>query len=111
MTTSDPGGTDRGRTEHGGVEPVDTASLVRRSRPIRWLIAGGVLLVAAIAIGTAVTIGSFRGRALANHERELESTVQLLARHFDQQLHQLELAESGVIEQMRSAGIDSRERV
>jgi hypothetical protein len=30
--------------------------------------------------------GNFRERALHNSERELENTVLLLARHFDQQL-------------------------
>jgi len=32
---------------------------------------GGALLIAAIAIGTAGMVGSFRERALANGEREL----------------------------------------
>ena len=54
--------------------------------PIRWLIVGGALLIAAIAIGTTIMVGNFRERALDNSERELENTVLLLARHFDQQL-------------------------
>ena len=57
-----------------------------RGGPIRWLILGGVLLIAAIAIGATVMAGNFRERALRNSERELENTVLLLARHFDQQL-------------------------
>ena len=36
-------------------------------------------------------IGEFRERALGNSERELENTVRLLARHFDQQLDDLEI--------------------
>src|SRR5664279_2185876 len=54
--------------------------------PIRWLVSGGVLLIAAVAVGTAVMVGSFRERALDNAKRELENTVLLLSRHFDQQL-------------------------
>ena len=45
-----------------------------------------MLLIAAIAIGATVMAGNFRERALHNSERELENTVLLLARHFDQQL-------------------------
>src|ERR1700724_1249896 len=56
------------------------------SGPIRWLIAGGAFLIAAIAVGTTIMVGTFRERALSSNERELENTVLLLARHFDQQL-------------------------
>ena len=56
------------------------------SGPIRWLIGGGVFLIAAIAIGTTIMVDNFRERALSSNERELENTVQLLTRHFDQQL-------------------------
>ena len=50
------------------------------------LILGGILLIAAIAIGTSFTIVSFRQRALLNSERELQNTVLLLTRHFDREL-------------------------
>jgi diguanylate cyclase (GGDEF)-like protein len=109
MTTAFLGGTDRERMEDGGIEPADADSRFRRSRPIRWLITGGVVLVAAIVAGTAFTVGHFRERALANAERELENTVLMLARHFDQQLQQLELVEKQMIEQIRFAGIASPE--
>jgi len=42
-----------------------------RGGPIRWLILGGMLLIAAIAIGATVMAGNFRERALRNSEREL----------------------------------------
>jgi diguanylate cyclase (GGDEF)-like protein len=54
--------------------------------PIRWLIVGGALLVAGIVVGTAMMVGVFRERALHSAERELDNTVLLLTRHFDQQL-------------------------
>jgi diguanylate cyclase (GGDEF)-like protein/PAS domain S-box-containing protein len=60
-------------------------ALVRGS-PIRWLILGGAVLVAGIVVGTAMMAGVFRERALQSAERELDNTVLLLARHFDQQL-------------------------
>ena len=56
------------------------------SGPIRWLIVGGALMIAAIAIGTTIMVDNFRERALSSNKRELENTVQLLTRHFDQQL-------------------------
>jgi diguanylate cyclase (GGDEF)-like protein/PAS domain S-box-containing protein len=109
MRTAFSSGSGRERTEDGSVGLPDLASPIRRSRPIRWLIVCGVLLIAAIAIGTAVTIGNFRERALANSERELENTVLLLIRHFDQQLQQLELVQKSMVDSVRSAGIASRE--
>src|ERR1700761_9407190 len=54
--------------------------------PLNLLILGGILLIAAIAIGTSFTIVTFRQRALLNSERELQNTVLLLARHFDREL-------------------------
>src|SRR6185437_1162447 len=57
----------------------------RRRDPVVWLVACGVLLIAGIIGGTVAAVGEFRERALANSERELENTVLLLARHFDQQ--------------------------
>jgi diguanylate cyclase (GGDEF)-like protein len=109
METFFSGGSRRERAEDRSLELPDLEAPIRRSLSIRWLIICGVLLVAAIAIGTAVTIGNFRERALANSERELENTVLLLTRHFDQQFQQLELVQRSVVETIRSAGIASRE--
>jgi hypothetical protein len=58
-----------------------------RGGPVRGLVLGGVLLVAGIVVGTAMMVGVFRERALQSAERELDNTVLLLARHFDQQLN------------------------
>src|SRR5204863_1424225 len=88
---------------------IDTASSkimpIFRGGPIRWLILGGVLLIAAIAIGTTIMASNFRERALRNSERELENTVLLLARHFDQQLEDFEVVQKDLIAFMRSSGI------
>jgi diguanylate cyclase (GGDEF)-like protein/PAS domain S-box-containing protein len=80
-----------------------------RRDPIRWLVGCGVLLIAAIAIGTAVMVSNFRERALENSERELENAVLLLARHFDQQLDDFEVVQNGLITQARSAEFTSPE--
>jgi diguanylate cyclase (GGDEF)-like protein len=75
--------------------------------PIRWLVICGALLIAAIAIGTACAVGNFRERALASSERELENTVLLLTRHFDQQLEDFTVIQKDVVAQIHRAGITS----
>ena len=75
--------------------------------PIRWLVLCGALLIAAIAIGTAVMVGNFRERALNSSERELENTVLLLARHFDQELEDFTVIQKDVAAQIQLAGMDS----
>ena len=91
-----------------GAAPTDVKTFMRGG-PIRWLILGGMLLIAAIAIGATVMAGNFRERALRNSERELENTVLLLARHFDQQLGDFEVIQKDLIDQMRSSGIMTAE--
>ena len=83
-------------------------SAVRRD-PVRWLIACGILLIATIAIGTAVMVGNFRERGLESSERELENTVLLLARHFDQQLGDLTVIQNDLAALARSATFASPE--
>ncbi|SDK15597.1 MULTISPECIES: bifunctional diguanylate cyclase/phosphodiesterase [Bradyrhizobium] len=80
-----------------------------RGGPIRWLILGGILLISAIAIGATLMAGNFRERALRNSERELENTVLLLARHFDQQLEDFEVVQKDLITFMRASGIATAE--
>lgn len=53
-----------------------------RRDPIRWLIGCGIVLIAAIVVGTTMMVSSFRDRAITNSNRELENAVQLLTRHF-----------------------------
>jgi diguanylate cyclase (GGDEF)-like protein/PAS domain S-box-containing protein len=72
-----------------------------RSGPIRWLILGGIMLVAAIVVGTAMMVGVFRERALHRAEQELENTILLLARHFDQQLEDFVTVQSEVATQIQ----------
>lgn len=77
------------------------------SGPIGWLIVGGISLVVAILVGTAMIVGVFRERALHRAERELENTVLLLAHHFDQQLGDFVTVQRDVVAQIRLAGVSS----
>ena len=89
-----------------------TAAAVRRlgttiHGPVLWLTVCGALLVAAIFAGTIITVGEFRERALANSERELQNTVLLLTRHFDQQFEDSDTIAADVISRLRIPGIAS----
>src|SRR6266567_3924830 len=77
--------------------------------PIRWLILGGLFLIAAITIGTTIMAGNFRERALNSSKRELENTVMLLARHFDQQFRDFGAIQQDLAAFIRSEGINSSE--
>jgi diguanylate cyclase (GGDEF)-like protein len=80
-----------------------------RGGPIRWLVVGGAFLIAAITIGTTIMAGNFRERALNSSERELENTVLLLARHFDQQIEDFGAIQKDIVAYVQSVGIDSSE--
>jgi diguanylate cyclase (GGDEF)-like protein len=84
---------------------VQRAGLPIRRGPIRGLVIGGVLLIVAIALGTAFMVDSFRQRALENSARELESTVLMLARHFDQQFEDFEVVQNDILSYVHLAGI------
>jgi diguanylate cyclase (GGDEF)-like protein/PAS domain S-box-containing protein len=90
------------------IGPQRFAASIRRG-PVLWLILCGVLLIAAITIGTAVMVDQFRERALGNSERELENTVLLLTRHFDQQFEDAEIVADDLASRMASSGDASPE--
>ena len=82
---------------------------MQRIHPIRWLIFGGVLLIAAIAVALTLMIGNFRDRALAESERELKNTALILAHQVDRSFQALELVQRGVLDRIQSLGIQSSE--
>ena len=82
---------------------------VSQRNPLNLLILGGVLLIAAIAIGTSFTIISFRQRTLLNSERELQNTVLLLARHFDRELDNLDAIQRDFVRRVQATGIRTPE--
>jgi hypothetical protein len=75
--------------------------------PVLWLTVCGALLVTAIFAGTIMMVAEFRERALANSERELQNTVLLLTRHFDQQFEDSDTIAADVIVRLRIPGIAS----
>ncbi|WP_430649702.1 EAL domain-containing protein [Bradyrhizobium retamae] len=77
--------------------------------PVLWLTLCGGLLVAAIFVGTIMMAGEFRERALVNSERELQNTVLLLTRHFDQQFEDSDTLADDVISRLQISGIGSEE--
>jgi diguanylate cyclase (GGDEF)-like protein/PAS domain S-box-containing protein len=85
------------------------AATARWRDPILWLILCGCFLVAAIFAGTTMMVGEFRERAIANSERELENTVRLLTRHFDQQFDDTEVIAADVIREMQVFRIETAE--
>ena len=78
-----------------------------RSGPIRWLVVGGTLLIAAIAVGATLMAQNFRERALRSSGRELENTVLMLAHHFDQQLQDFAVIQKDFVDYVRTSGITS----
>ncbi len=91
-----------------GSRLLDQAALAR-SGPIRWLVVGGIFLIAAIAVGATLMAQNFRERALRNSGRELENTVLLLAHHFDQQLQDFAVIQKDFVDHVHATGINSAE--
>ncbi|MGY3236611.1 diguanylate cyclase (GGDEF)-like protein [Bradyrhizobium sp. USDA 4472] len=84
-------------------------ALLRRWRgaPLTWLIVGGFVLMAAMAVGTALTVDRFRQNAIESGRDSLESSVRLLARHFDRQFEDFAVLQKSIIAELESYGIDS----
>ena len=89
-----------------GNVPIQARTAIH-SGPIGWLVVGGIALVVAIVVGTAMIVGVFRERVLHRTERELENTVLLLAHHFDQQLNDFVTVQREVVAQIRQTGVSS----
>jgi diguanylate cyclase (GGDEF)-like protein len=84
-------------------------ALLRRWRgaPLTWLIVGGFVLMAATAIGTGLTVDRFRQNAIASGRESLESSVRLLARHFDREFEDFAVLQKSILAELESHGIDS----
>jgi diguanylate cyclase (GGDEF)-like protein len=74
---------------------------------VRWLILAGIVLIGTIALGTVMTVTNFRERALANSARELENTLLLLTRHFDQQFLELQRIQKSLTADLLANGVRS----
>ncbi|MGX4801526.1 bifunctional diguanylate cyclase/phosphodiesterase [Bradyrhizobium guangdongense] len=84
-------------------------ALLRRWRgaPLTWLIAGGFVLMAAMAIGTGLTVDRFRQNAIESGRDSLENSVRLLARHFDREFEDFAVLQKSIIAELESHGIES----
>ncbi|MGH6716413.1 MAG: PDC sensor domain-containing protein, partial [Bradyrhizobium sp.] len=80
-----------------------------RRAPVLWLALCGGLLVVAILVGTILMVDEYRNRAIVNSERELQNTVTLLTRHFDQQFEDYQVLSRNLIAQLDLSGIASPE--
>jgi diguanylate cyclase (GGDEF)-like protein len=76
---------------------------------VQWLIICGIGIVLAIMLGTGFLVLQFRDRTVDAAERELANTAQLLSRHFDQQLSDLQRVHQDVLDYTRAEGIDTAE--
>src|ERR1017187_5946498 len=103
---------DRGQAAPGGrghvIGNLADAGKVRY-RPIIMLIVSGIALIAAIVIGTAITILNLRDSALVGSEREPANTALLIAKHADHEIEELDAVQNSLIEEMRSLGNVSSE--
>jgi diguanylate cyclase (GGDEF)-like protein len=93
------------RTDTAGIFDFNDGGLPSRRNPVRWLVTCGILLIAAIVLGTAMMVDNFREHALESSKRELENAVLLLAHHFDQQLDDAAQPVSDIIAQIHQDGI------
>ncbi|MGY4628752.1 bifunctional diguanylate cyclase/phosphodiesterase [Bradyrhizobium sp. USDA 4486] len=84
-------------------------ALLRRwqGAPLTWLIAGGFVLMVAMAIGTGLTVDRFRQNAIASGRESLENSVRLLARHFDREFEDFAVLQKSIIAELESHGIES----
>ncbi|WGD52882.1 EAL domain-containing protein [Bradyrhizobium sp. CB1650] len=80
-----------------------------RGAPLTWLIVGGFVLMAATAIGTALTVDRFRQNAIESGRDNLESAVRLLARHFDREFEDFAVLQKSIIATLESHGIESED--
>ncbi|MEW6639435.1 MAG: EAL domain-containing protein [Pseudomonadota bacterium] len=90
----------------GAGEATDARVAAWRS-PIHWLVGSGILLIAGIAIGTTMVVGHFRDRSLVNSARELDNTILLLARHFDQQFEDMQNVQADAVAHVPPAALMS----
>ena len=59
---------------------------ISRRGPILALSLGGVVLIAAIAAATAISVFASRDRAISSARRELQNNAYLVARHYEHML-------------------------
>jgi diguanylate cyclase (GGDEF)-like protein/PAS domain S-box-containing protein len=80
-----------------------------RSRPIALLIACGLVLIAALAVGTGALVSNMRANVLDDSERDLANIALVLTEQTHETFQAVDLVEQSLIDRMRSTGIASSE--
>ena len=80
-----------------------------QSRPISLLLLCGASLIFLVVGATALILSNLRDRAMAEGERQLQSSASILAKIAGRDFQAVELVETNLIEQMETAAIVSRE--
>src|SRR5262252_9755700 len=78
-----------------------------RFDPVRWFLMCGVLLVAAVAIGTGLILFNLRERALSDRESTLQNIALVLAEQTDRAFQAIDLVQIGLIDRMHTLGVTS----
>src|SRR5450759_1238089 len=103
----------RRRTAPGGPARVadnsPAAGTAWRSRPVRWIILCGVLLIVAIAVVTGLMLSNLRSRALTECEREIKNIALVLAKQMERDFDAVVSVQTSLIERIRALGIASSE--
>ncbi len=81
---------------------------ISRSRPITLLVVCGLLLIVALAAGTALVVASMRAHILADSERELCNTARILTEQAQRTFAAADAVEGSLIDRMRTMGVASR---
>jgi diguanylate cyclase (GGDEF)-like protein len=72
-------------------------------------VVSGALLIASIAVCTAIMVENFRNRALADSERELKNTALILSEQIDRSFQALDIVQSSVVQKIEALGISSNQ--
>jgi len=78
---------------------------VREAPVISWLVVGGLVLIAVIVFGAALTALTFQERTVRVSGRELESSAGLLAGQLDRHLNYLEVVQKDLIDHIAATGM------
>ncbi len=81
---------------------LNASRALSQAGPVFWVSFYGMLLILAIALGTSLLISNVREREVSRTEKELESTVRLLAKQFDGQLVNFEAVPKSVASYLAS---------
>ena len=94
-------------TPGGGIAKSETG---RGSRPVRLIVIGGLLLIAAIISATGFLLFDLRDRALDDAGRELRNLALVLAEQTSRTFQAVDLVESNFIDKLHLAQADSAEQ-